>query len=510
MKLIIHIALALLLATPLNSMAQEPTNKATNPNFRNVFWIHGMQGDAGSLKTMSDYFSARYKINSYHPSYLSNRGILYGADQLNGFGFEEQENDIVIAHSMGGLVSRQHQKQAVTSKRFGGLITLATPHKGAEFANSFDNGKIAALYKKTVTDGLTGYSNMGFQVGDLSIYHRNLLDIFKLYDKYMKFREKLTIYIEIENSSNNDLYFTGERKYWTSTFLPELLSAMAVSKTADKIREGIIASLEHTVCLTASYVFGSQDAGYSNSKNDLKPSSSIISSLNNTPLECPKIVIAGQADYPAGIRFLGSTLSNMMQSNAGIGNITDNEFFKITEAISKDSRICANKYYDLYCSGSWWKLGLTNSHYKTKRDAFNRQAAFWENGFEREYQKCLGSIYYTTETRTVSEYVWVSNGGGHDQIIEMPSRPIIDQPIVDPGSGTGGSWQWVTRTYTVTVEHIHPNDGIVTLPSQLGLAGATTKTIYQTNHEEIKRNPKVVEYLKSQFNSHYYFKTPSK
>ncbi|MDD4673230.1 MAG: hypothetical protein PHI03_09880 [Bacteroidales bacterium] len=509
MKQIIYIQLALLLAAPLKPMAQESTNKATNPNYRNVFWIHGLEGNAGSLITMSDYFEARYKINSYPLSYPSNRGIVFAANKINGFGFEEQEDDIVVAHSMGGLVSRQHQKQASTSKQFGGLITLGTPHQGAEFANSFDNGKLASFYNKTVTDGLTGYSNMGSKVGNLSQYHENLLDVFELHDSYMSFRENLTIVNLIENLTGLNFGTVGEM--WDNTFFSilnslggDLLSAAAVNLLVDKIKEGVTASLEHTICLSASYIFGSQDEGYSNSKDDLKPSSSIISSLNNTPLECPKIVIAGQADYPAGIRFLGSTLSNMMQSNAGIGDITDNNFLNITEAISVDSRICAERYHTAYCNGSWWSLGLTNSRYATKRDAFNRQAAFWENGFEREYQNCLGSIYYTTETVTIEVYIWVSSG---NNIIQEPSMPILDAP--DPNAEPG-NWQWVTQTYTYQVQHIHPNDGIVTLPSQLGLAGATTKTINQTNHEEMKKNKDVVRYLESQFNTHYYFKTPKK
>ncbi|MDY0349534.1 MAG: hypothetical protein RBR13_12005, partial [Tenuifilaceae bacterium] len=61
MKQIIYIQLALLLAAPLKPMAQEQTNKGTNPNYRNVFWLHGIQGDVNSLKSLSDYFRAKYQ-----------------------------------------------------------------------------------------------------------------------------------------------------------------------------------------------------------------------------------------------------------------------------------------------------------------------------------------------------------------------------------------------------------------------------------------------------------------
>ncbi|MDY0202303.1 MAG: hypothetical protein RBR40_15085, partial [Tenuifilaceae bacterium] len=70
---------------------------------------------------------------------------------------------------------------------------------------------------------------------------------------------------------------------------------------------------------------------------------------------------------------------------------------------------------------------------------------------------------------------------------------------------------WVTRTYTVTIENIHPNDGIVTLPSQHGMAGATKITIPKTNHEQAKRSVEVKKYLESQFKMRDgYFKLETK
>lgn len=484
MKRIVNITLALLLLTPLTSGAQGSNEKA-NPTYRNVFWVHGLQGDAGSLKTMSDYFTARYKINSYHLSYTSNRGIVYAADQLNGLGFEEQEDDIVIAHSMGGLVSRQHQKQASVSKRFGGLITLGTPHKGAEFANSFDNGRLATLYRKTVTDGLTGYLNIGYMATN-SKYHKNVINAL------------------------NGMGSTMDERYSSSTVAGDLfasvlkinglLNFVGLSYVADNLPKILKGYTQQIVAMAAEMVCGDEEEYHPWSKNDLKPSSTVINNLNNSTQAGYKIAVGCTEDYPTGIRFLGSRISCMKQSNPGIGQITDNDLLNLTTAIGKDSRICQNRYSDLYSAGSWWSLGLTNSHYAAKRDAFKKQAQFWENGFEREYQKCLGSIYYTQETRTYSEYVWVSGSQGPAEIIEMPSDPIINEPGLDPDPGAGdGYWQLVTHTYTVNVEHIHPNDGIVTLPTQHGWAGAAIKTIPNTNHEEVKRSWDVVRYLESQF-----------
>ncbi|MDD3893023.1 MAG: hypothetical protein PHE03_12050, partial [Bacteroidales bacterium] len=469
MKQIIYILLALLLAAPLKPMAQEPTVKA-NPDYRNAFWVHGLQGDVNSLKAMSDYFAARYRINSYHLSYTSNRGIIYAADQLNGFGFEEQEDDIVIAHSMGGLVSRQHQKQASTSKQFGGLITLCTPHKGAEFANSFDNGKLETFYEKTVTDGLVGYVNIG-HMATASKYHRNVISALNNIGSTME-------------DSYNSSSFAGDL-FLTVLKINGLLNFIGLDYISDNFVSILKGYTQQFVALAAEVVCGDEEDYRPWSKNDLKPNSPVITNLNNTTLACPKIAVSCVEDYPTGIRFLGSRISYMKQNSPGIGQITDNDLLNLTTGIGKDSRICANRYYDLYCSGSWWSLGLTNSHYKAKRDAFNRQAAFWENGFEREFQKCLGSIYYTTETIWISEWVWAPGNDGTVGII--PSFPIIElppHPGEDPGNTDG--WVLITSSHTVQIEHIHPNDGIVTLPSQEGLAGAETVTIPQTNHEQAR------------------------
>ncbi|MDX9769423.1 MAG: hypothetical protein RBT19_03615, partial [Tenuifilaceae bacterium] len=442
MKRIVNITLALLLLTPLSSGAQGSNEKA-NPNYRNVFWLHGIQGDVNSLKAMSDYFRATYQINSYHPSYVSNRGFVEAAFQLSGgSSIGIANNDIAIAHSMGGLVSRQYYKD-YPNRRFGGLITLNSPHLGAEFASSFDNGKIKNLFDRVKDEGIAGYKVMGSAVGNINTFHYNTL---KAAERFGQAKGAIQEY--------NNTLFTVCTIGGVLLSVPGALIAnwMVNYFSAKKIKEEIVPFVKDFAAsgieLASLYVFGPNEGPvYEHSKNDLKPTSSAINSLKAATMNCPRITIAGTADYPAGIRFLGSTLSYMEQPNPGIGDISDNLAYDVTKAIAKDSRACESEYWRQYKNGSWWSLGLTNSYYLERRDAFKRQALFWENGFEREYQKCLGSIYYTTETRTVTEYVWVSNGGINDPI-QLPLMPIIDEPQpynpIDPGTGSDGYWQLVT------------------------------------------------------------------
>jgi len=465
-----------ILATIIIVLSFTSINAQYNPTYRNVFWLHGVQGDVNSMKALSDYFSSRYKINSYHPAYQSNRGLVYAANQWNSIDFGQQPNDITIAHSMGGLVARQYDRQAISNKKLDGLITLCSPHLGAEFASSFDNGKIETLYNKTVSDGLEGYTEMGWRVADAD-FHENVLREFGLWNNLMTTLFRYTNVITVR-------------------FLRNTVVAWAVNSGVSKIADNIKASIQQLIGLTAEVVFGNHDTLYDYTKDDLKPNSSIINTLGQTALNCPKIAISCSEDYPSGIRFLGSQLSLKKQNNPNIGEITDNDLLKVTKAITDDSRACRDEYARLFREASWWALGTLNSHYRAKRDAFNRQANFWDNGFEREYQKCLGSIYYTTETFTITELEWVCDGSAALQA----GSPFIQTAVKDFDPNC---WQWVTRTYTNTIENIHSTDGIVIQPSQQALPGAAIIRINNTNHEQAKRSWDVVEALRIEFSKQH-------
>ncbi len=473
-----------------------------NPEYRNVFWLHGVQGDVNYMKALSDYFGSQYKINSYHPSYISNRGFKEAAFQLTGFNIGNKSDDIVIAHSMGGLVARKYYKD-YPNKRFGGLVTINTPHLGAQFANSFDNGKINNFFNRISNEGIAGYKVMGSTVGDVNVYHKNLIREAQRFG-----RAKNAI-----NDYNKSLikygilgfYFNNVVGIFQANWLVNYLSTRKIKEEIIPFVKDFSASAMEMASL---YVFGANEGpAYANSKDDLKPQSGAIKELTASAITCPTIVIAGETAYPSGLRFLGSTLSYLEQENPGIGDLSDELAINIAKAIATDSRKCESAYSKAYSNGSWLTLGLSNSYYLERRDAFKRQALFWENGFERAYQQCLGSIYYTTETGTYTEWVWVSTGGsGRGAILEPISNPIISEEaiVIDnpsiPSDGSG-YWKQVVHTQTYQVEHIHPNDGIVTLPSQKGLEGTDVKykVLSKINHEDVKRSMKTIYCLNEEF-----------
>ncbi|MGM0407334.1 MAG: esterase/lipase family protein [Bacteroidota bacterium] len=476
----------LLLAASVSIKAQPLTNKdSQKSNYRNVYWIHGLSGDVNSLKTLSDYFREHYKINSYYPGYPTNRGVKEAAYQLSGLGIGLQRNDdIVIAHSMGGLVSRQYYKD-FTNRRFGGIMTLNTPHQGAEFAQSFDNGKIKTFFTKVTTDGFDGYNNMSVHVADCRRgFHENVLEELEAFESLNETRNDITLVGVIAgNVLGNPL------ASWSVDALTNTALVLLVNVFTDALKDNV-ATL---IGFAATTVFGTEEEGWTYSKDDLKPNSQIVTGLNNSPVDCPRIAITGTVDDRPGMRFLGSRLSAIEKDNPGIGDVDDGAFIKYANAIIKDSWKCKDEYARLYRVGSWLTLGLSNSYFSKRRDAFSRQARFWENGFEREFQKCLGSIYYTNQTQTYTVWENICNTGP----IRMASMPIIGED--------DDCWQLVTKTRTIRVQRMHPNDGIVTLPSQRGMAGPRYN-IKNNDHEKVKRSQKTVDYIDSQFsNNNGYF-----
>jgi len=494
MKKLLYLLLVLFVI-PLTNKAQSTESKAShNPSYRTVYWVHGLGGDVSSLKTLSDYFSAKYKINSYYIAYPTNRGIKEAANQLSGLsvGLNPRKDDIVITHSMGGLVSRKYYID-YTNRRFGGIMTLNSPHLGSEFASSFDNGKIQTFFNKVTWDGVEGYRKMDAHVIG-SNYHQNVLNTIGLFESLNDLRADIRwVGAGLGGLTQNSV----------ATWSVDALTNVAFVFFKDKLIAALNDNVVGIVGLAGSIVFGVEEQGWPYTKGDVKPNSQVVTELKNAPIDCPRIALTGTVSNNAGISFLGSRLSASIQSNPGIGQVDSQAFLKYINAIISDSRKCEDEYARLYSAGSWFNFGLSNSYFSDKRWAFSRQANFWLNGFEREYQKCLGSIYYTTETQIYTYMVNVCDGDG--------AAHITIDPFIDGDMSEGdGCWREITETRIVTVQRMHPNDGLITLPSQKGMVGPT-HNIEGNDHEKVKRSKETVDYIESQFkNQSSYFYCESK
>lgn len=112
---------------------------------RNVFWLHGYRGSENSFTLVGNDVESRFKANSRRLGYTASQESLTDAaanveidinNVLNGQ--INTERNFIIAHSMGGLVSREMGvlSNAAGEKSFNGLITIGTPHQGAFVANT--------------------------------------------------------------------------------------------------------------------------------------------------------------------------------------------------------------------------------------------------------------------------------------------------------------------------------------------------------------------------------------
>ena len=136
----LHIVNLFCLVFCLNAWAQQP---------RNVIWLHGLGDNASTWQHYEQIFTAERQINSLRESYTSSLGIDHATtsaldtiDNLLGSGAFHQRN-LAIGHSMGGVVARNIDRIALNhQKRFGGIITVASPNYGAGIANSLIDGSV--------------------------------------------------------------------------------------------------------------------------------------------------------------------------------------------------------------------------------------------------------------------------------------------------------------------------------------------------------------------------------
>jgi len=125
---------------------------------RIVFWVHGLGGDDYSWDAAAAPTADTYKMTSllngidYSSYSLSNAGQILqttidGMSEIYGElnGIEDPANtNFIIAHSQGGLVSREAFKRyddlnVMDERTFGGIVTFGTPHQGAQILNNIDD-----------------------------------------------------------------------------------------------------------------------------------------------------------------------------------------------------------------------------------------------------------------------------------------------------------------------------------------------------------------------------------
>lgn len=126
---------------------------------RDIFLVHGLAGNGGNWDNIGPYIENGngmpgfngWKTDVHTPDYSLNQVSLWsiGAEleeEIESFNLDIIPTDnIIIAHSMGGLASRvfdMNYSQNGNEKPFGAIITFGTPHLGAHAAESLANGEM--------------------------------------------------------------------------------------------------------------------------------------------------------------------------------------------------------------------------------------------------------------------------------------------------------------------------------------------------------------------------------
>ncbi len=534
LKTIILMA-ALLLAYTCRSHAQ---TQPFNSSYRDVYWMHGINGDEQSMQALAEYFGKRCKINSYHPKYPSTQGIDYAASYWRNYNFGRRADNFVITHSMGGLVARYYDQHYATGNQFGGLITMAAPHRGSEFANSFDDDRVKAFLEGMTVLGLEGFKKAVIKMPLVTLVlgstDRLIRDLKEEYEKLrgvktsLKFKDILTIAkicarVLVLNSFD----------FNTSNFL----TSLTVSNLTKSLEELSIT----LVSLAGSHVFGEYENGISIGKDELKYDSPIIRSINNgNAFHSSNTInlVSKISGDNVGMKLLGSTLSSVDLTSHGessIGKIHDYKLQNFINVVIKKSQTLSENFEKVgNASGvgaivniilgfgepistiNAIKLLSERANCKEIAAAFTRQAYFWKYTFEQRYQACLGNKYYTTSTETYYERVWIDDGPGHGPqkpipAIEVGPIDFIEDPIIDTDRpsdpereiGTTGHWELIPRTRTVTHTHTYDSDGIVTAPSQKTWSVATTLEINDVDHEKVKRSINTVNTFNAIFSGQH-------
>lgn len=120
---------------------------------RNVYFVHGYRGDGQAFKKVADYVGkssdggdlmGKYKLYANRINYSGSEISLQSASneaksQMKLRALKGQTNrDFVIAHSQGGLVTRNMKVPQLYGYKnyYNGFITFGTPHQGAYAANT--------------------------------------------------------------------------------------------------------------------------------------------------------------------------------------------------------------------------------------------------------------------------------------------------------------------------------------------------------------------------------------
>ncbi|MEW5847688.1 MAG: alpha/beta fold hydrolase [Myxococcota bacterium] len=136
--------------TPLRALADDGE--------RPILFVHGLGGHPGNFLPMRAFFRLAGRTRTYAVSFPDGaelpamaahlRGVLERVFKVNQL--DPRARVDIVAHSMGGIVSRLALADAAFRRRVHTLVTLGTPHLGTHLARLADSPHTRALRPDSV------------------------------------------------------------------------------------------------------------------------------------------------------------------------------------------------------------------------------------------------------------------------------------------------------------------------------------------------------------------------
>ena len=148
-----HLGEAPLLALTLLAPGQTPTYTVKDDGHRLIVFVHGLAGHRGNFLPMQKYFAWMGRTQSVSVGFPNTNSIEEMAKHLrHTIKRLVEENDLpsengidIVAHSMGGIITRLALQDPEIASQVHTFITLATPHNGTQLARYVDTLKIKEL-----------------------------------------------------------------------------------------------------------------------------------------------------------------------------------------------------------------------------------------------------------------------------------------------------------------------------------------------------------------------------
>jgi triacylglycerol lipase len=119
-----------------------PVDALPPDGYRPVIFVHGLGGHPGNFFALKTYFAGRGRTRTYVVDFgnassfdvmVSHlRNVIDEVVERNALGDDEKVD--VVAHSMGGLITRLVVEDPEQRERIANLVTLGTPHVGSHLA----------------------------------------------------------------------------------------------------------------------------------------------------------------------------------------------------------------------------------------------------------------------------------------------------------------------------------------------------------------------------------------